>query len=69
MCTHLYIHIHIEYQGYSDSYVRDDREDSVLQCVAVCCSVLQCVAVCVAVCCSVLQCVAVRDDREGSVCM
>ena len=38
---------------------------SVLQCVAVCCSVLQCVAVCssvmqcVAVCCSVMQCVAV----------
>jgi len=44
---------------------------SVLQCVAVCCSVLQCVAQtlrgfslvwtnkCVAVCCSVLQCVAV----------
>jgi len=34
----------------------------VLQCVEVCCSVLQCVAVllqCVAVCCSVLQCVAV----------
>ena len=37
---------------------------SMLQCVAVCCSVLQCVAVlcnvlqCVAVCCSVLQCVA-----------
>ena len=31
---------------------------SVLQCVAVCCSVLQCAA-CVAVCCSVLQCVAV----------
>jgi len=33
---------------------------SVLQCVAVCCSVLQCVAVCCsvpAVCCSVLQCV------------
>ena len=29
----------------------------VLQCAAVCCSVLQCVAVCVAVCCSVLQCV------------
>jgi len=28
-----------------------------LQCVAVCCSVLQCVAV-FAVCCSVLQCVA-----------
>ena len=28
---------------------------SVLQCVAVCCSVLQCVAVC----CSVLQCAAV----------
>jgi len=47
------------------------KEDCVLQCVAVCCSVLQCVAVCcclmryskgrlcVAVCCSVLQCVAV----------
>jgi len=38
---------------------------SVLQCVAVCCSVLLCVVVycsmlqCVAVCCSVLQCVAV----------
>ena len=37
---------------------------SVLQCVAVCCSVLQCVAVCcnvlqcVAACCSVLQCAA-----------
>ena len=35
-----------------------------LQCVAVCCSVLRCAAVCrsvlqcVAVCCSVLQCVA-----------
>jgi len=28
-----------------------------LQCVAVCCDVLQCVAVCVAVRCSVLQCV------------
>ena len=42
------------------------RNTSVLQCVAVCCSLLQCVAVCssalqcVAVCCSVLQCVAVR---------
>jgi len=38
---------------------------SMLQYVAVCCSVVQCVAVCcsalqcVAVCCSVLQCVAV----------
>ena len=34
-----------------------------VQCVAVCCSVLQCVAACdirVAVCCSILQCVAVR---------
>jgi len=32
-----------------------------LQCVAVCCSAVQCSAVlrCVAVCCSVLQCVAV----------
>jgi len=48
------------------------HDDSMSQCVAVCCSVLQCVAVCehtmthddsmsqcVAVCCSVLQCVAV----------
>ena len=39
---------------------------SVLQCVAVCCSVLQCVAACcsvlqrVAACCRVLQCVAVQ---------
>ena len=36
---------------------------SVLQCVAVCCSVLQRVDIlksqCIAVCCSVLQCVAV----------
>jgi len=32
-----------------------------LQCVAVCCSVLQCV-VCVAVCCSTLQFV-VEDER------
>ena len=35
----------------------------VLQCVAVCCSVLQCVSQpvvqCVAVCCSLMQCVAV----------
>jgi len=42
-----------------------DKVGSLLQCVAVCCSVLQCVAVCcsvlqcVAVCCSLLQCVAV----------
>jgi len=55
-------------------YIRSHKVEcmyllSVLQCVAVCCSVLQCVAVecmyllsvlqCVAVCCSVLQCVAV----------
>jgi len=39
---------------------------SVLQCVAVCCSALQCAAVrcsvlqCVAVCCSALQCAAAR---------
>ena len=39
-------------------------------CVAVCCSVLQCVAVyyvavcCSALCCSVLQCVAVRWHEE-----
>jgi len=32
---------------------------NVLQCVAVCCSVLRRVFKCVAVCCSVLQCVAV----------
>jgi len=32
-------------------------EEGVLQCVAVCCSVLQCVAL--SVCCSVLQCLAV----------
>jgi len=32
---------------------------SVLQCVAVCCSELQCVVQCVAVSCSELQCVAV----------
>jgi len=31
----------------------------VMQCVAVCCSVLQCALQCVAVCCNVLQCVAV----------
>jgi len=44
----------------------------VVQCVAVCCSVLQCVAVvvycsvlqCVAVFCRVLQCVAVCHDRD-----
>jgi len=33
---------------------------SSLQCVAVCCSVLQCVAVLLQCCCSTLQCVAVR---------
>jgi len=49
----------------------------VLQCVAVCCSVLQCVIVnlvtskidmlqCVAVCCSVLQCVAVCCSETSS---
>jgi len=37
-----------------------------LQCVAVCCSVLQCVAV--RACCSVLQCVAV-GVRTGFVCL
>ena len=29
-----------------------------VQCVAVCCSVLQCVAECCRVCCSVMRCVA-----------
>ena len=44
--------------------MRKSAIGTVLQCVAVCCSMLQCVAVCcsvlqcVAVCCSVLQCVA-----------
>jgi len=33
---------------------------SVVQCVAVCCSVLQCVAVC----CSVLQCVVARHSKD-----
>jgi len=41
--------------GVSEAAVRDG---SVLQCVAVCCSVLQCVA-CGAVWCSVVQCGAV----------
>jgi len=47
---------------------------SVLQCVAVCCSVLKCIAVCcsalqcVAVCCSVLQCVAVCCSVLQCVC-
>jgi len=48
-------------------------ENSVLQCVVVCCSVLQCVAVCCR-CCSVLQCVAavcyivlqIEDLRESA---
>ena len=48
-------------------YTKNDALD-MLQCVAVCCSVLQCfplslccsVLQCVALCCSVLQCVAVR---------
>ena len=35
------------------------RVSHVLQCVVVCCSVLQCVQCGTAVCCSVLQCVAV----------
>jgi len=45
---------------------------SVLHCVAVCCSVSQCVAACrsllqcVVVCCSVSQCVAVRIDEFGN---
>ena len=49
--------------GDDDSRLREQKEGSVLQCVAgvlqVCCSVLQCVAVCcvcVAVWCSVVQC-------------
>jgi len=35
-----------------------------LQCVAVCCSVLQCGLRYLAVCCSVLQCVAVWFDDD-----
>jgi len=49
------------------SHIHESRRASashILQCVAVCCSVLQCVAVCVAVCCSVLQCVAA--SRTGT---
>jgi len=37
---------------------------SVWQCVAVCCSMLQCTPVCAAVCCSVLECYA--DELRGS---
>ena len=49
--------------GYLDSEGEGEECSvycSVLQCVAVCCNVLQCVAVlqCFAVCCGVLQCVA-----------
>ena len=39
--------------------VNDGRGNNVLQCVAVCCIVLQCVAAC-AVCCSVSQCDVAR---------
>jgi len=63
---HVYIHVWAlgdrSEEGHSG---RRARNQGVLQCVAVCCSVLQCVAVCcsvlqcVAVCCSVLQYVAV----------
>jgi len=37
-----------------------NQESSMLQCVAVCCSVLQCVAVC----CSVLQCVTDKMSKQ-----
>jgi len=43
------------------------QTSTLLQCVAECCSVLQCVAVCVSLCCSALQCVAVR--RSASQCV
>jgi len=43
---------------FLQSQFTDLKSDCVLQCVAVCCSVLQLQRV--AVCCSVLQCVAVR---------
>jgi len=42
----------------------------VLQCVAVCCSELQCVALCVAVCCSELQCNSNPKDKDNiSLCL
>jgi len=46
-------------QRYIDTYTRPRSlaHMHAAPCIAVCCSVLQCVAVCVAVCCSVLQCV------------
>ena len=55
--------------------VLSDAVGRVLQCVVVCCSVLQCVASsghgavehgrsCVAVCCSVLQCVAASGHER-----
>jgi len=43
---------------HSSAYVYVWTSRHALQCVAVCCSVLQCVE-CAAVCCSVLQCAAV----------
>jgi len=52
-------------QGHECSFALCPGMMSMLQCVAVCCSVLQCVAVycsvlqCVAVCCNVFQCVEV----------
>jgi len=52
--------------------VQPAMESSVLQCVALCCSTLQCVAVSVersvlqrvAACCIVLHCVAVSDGMK-----
>jgi len=58
-CSTLLLSCNRSFFSFSETlfvqYCEVSQTDSVLQCVAVCCSVLQCVAVC----CSVLQCVAV----------
>jgi len=50
-------------QVVAETHVKYVKQESVLQCVTVCCSVLQCVAVC----CSALQCVAVCCVAETHV--
>ena len=53
----MYTHIHTNYV-YAHTYKPCIRTMKTVQCMAVCCSTLQCVAVCVVVCVAV--CVAVR---------
>jgi len=57
------IHLLPRHLNYSHRILNASLVQCVLQCAAVCCSVLQCVLQCmlqcVAVCCSLLQCVAV----------